>query len=341
MAKYCIQVILSISCLLLIQPVKAQFGTGTPEKIKLLYQRPLIVIEEVESPKVIEFLKKRKRPNEIERYRKSIADYNTNVKEAVEKFWKFNPNILYKTYNEADKIFRSKSAYYSVLYCATFENFKIQGDSGGRLHPGLNWYCIYKDFSMKPDYWDNYTVMEVKLIEEFNKPNPVFHQNLSDLIPGKANLIFALQAMQFYTQEKGVNKTAKTLDLKEVIALSESELSAKTLLVKDASLYAGLSQNDIKATYPYPFEILHSSEFDERVVQADPATAFVQIVPQVISAKNKIKIYYLHLVIDPSSGNVMAISSPGQADKSYTGITKDSLKDFVHSAKKPSRLSAK
>lgn len=304
-----------------------QYGTGNPEKMKQLQNRKLIVVVEEESAQIIKILQTKKRPDQIERYRKSVADYNTSMKEVVEKLWQFDSKILYMRFTDAKRLY--KTDQYAVLYCATVENFKHVGQTGGKMHEGLIW--SYQNLNVGRDYWDKYTVMQIKLVEELNKPAAVFSQNLANVFPEKSDMVFGLQTLNLYIQE--ADKRSKACDLKQVMQVNRQLLATKTLLLRKDWAYHSLTDNEIKEVYPHPFLLTDASTFNTLVMQGDSSYAYLQIVPEITSSKSKIKINYLHLIIDAAEGKILGISSPGVSEGSKI-ITKSNLKDYSSYARK-------
>jgi hypothetical protein len=306
---------------------QAQYGTGNPEKIKQLANRTLIVVKEEESQRIINILKTKRRLDQVETYKKRVAAYNADMEQVVEKFWKFGTCVEYKTFAEVERLYKTKS--YAVLYCATVENFKQKGTSGGKMHQGLAW--SYQDVNIKRDYWDKYTLMQIKLIEEWKQSESIYSQNLANLFPEKSDLVFGLQALNYYVTDAG--RAGKEFQLKKVMQVTGEELASKTLLIKKDWVYHALTEKEIKSVYPYSFQITDGRSFNEMVLEADSSHAYLQIVPQVSSSKNKIKIQYLHLIIDAKDGKILGLSSPGLTDGDKV-ITKANLKDYSQYIKK-------
>lgn len=305
----------------------AQYGIGNPDKIKKLEGRTLIVVKEEISGRILKILKTKRRPDQIERYTNSVENYNAAMQEVVEKFWLYDTPVEYKTYSQVKKLYKSKN--YAVLFCATVENFKVKGASGGKMHEGLAW--SYQDVNVDRDYWDKYTVMQIRLIEELHNPEPIYSQNLANIFPEKADLVFGVQALGYYTQDS--DNQHKEQKLKKVMQVTGEVLATKTLLLNQSWMETSLSAMEVKAVYPYAFQIADAHTFNNLVMQADSGYAYLQIVPQISSLKNKIKIQYLHLIIDAADGKVLGLSSPGLSEGNKR-ITKGNLKDYSQYARK-------
>jgi hypothetical protein len=64
-------------------------------------------------------------------------------------------------------------------------------------------------------------------------------------------------------------------------------------------------------------------------VGGDSTYAYVQIIPEVISKRSKIKVNYLHLVLNAADGTLLAVYSPGGTEDEGKVITKSALKEYV------------
>jgi hypothetical protein len=106
--------------LLLTYTAQGQYGTGNFEKIKQLQNRKLIVVVEEESAQIIKILQTKRRPDQIEQYRKSVADYNAAMKEVAEKLWPFHTKILYMSFADAKRLYKTDQ-YAGVVLCYSRE----------------------------------------------------------------------------------------------------------------------------------------------------------------------------------------------------------------------------
>jgi hypothetical protein len=197
------------------------------------------------------------------------------------------------------------------------------------MHEGLIW--SYQNLNVGRDYWDKYTVMQIKLVEELNKSTAVFSQNLANIFPEKSDMVFGLQTFNLYMQES--EKRSKECDLKKVMQVNGEVLATKTLLLRKDWATHTLSDNEIKSVYPHPYLLTDACNFNNLVMQGDTTYAYLQIVPQINSSKSKIKISYLHLIIDAAEGKLLGVSTPGLSEGNKN-ITRANLKDYSSFAKK-------
>jgi hypothetical protein len=134
-----------------------------------------------------------------------------------------------------------------------------------------------------------------------------------------------------YVQE--ADKRNKAYDLKKVMQVKGDVLASKTLLLRKDWANHTLTDTEIKSVYPHPYLLTDAGTFNTLVMEGDSSYAYLQIVPQITSLKSKIKINYLHLIIDAAEGKLLGVSSPGfsEGDKN---ITKSNLKDYSSFARK-------
>jgi hypothetical protein len=309
------------------RPTLAQYGTCNAAKLKELPNRKLIVVTELDSPRLIELLGKKRKTKEIDLYKASVENYNTNLRAIVERYWPFGQDIEYMSFSEADRMRRAKVKEYAVLYCGHVENFTTKGDEGARRHSGLVWEENFPTVNTKRDHWDTYAVMEIKLIEDLGKHETVFSQNLANILPDKADLLFGMQMLNQYVQADAAK--AKFTQLQDVLSYKATMSDTTTLLLRKDWLHPYINENNVRAIYPHPYRIVDAHEYEAKVDCADSAFAYVQIIPEVDSRRAKIKVSYLHLVLNAADGAVLAVYSPGGQENEGKIITKSALKEYV------------
>jgi hypothetical protein len=318
----------TIFLLLLAHVSQAQFGVCEPTRLRELSARKLIVVTEMDSPRLIELLRRKRKTKEIDLYKASVAQYNAWIREVAARYWPYHPeNIQYMTFSEADRLRRgSKSKSYAVLYCAHVENFITKGNEGARRHGGLVWAEDFTEVNKKREHWDTYAVMELKLIEDLGNHNTVFSQNLSNVLPDKADLVFGLQMLNRYIKADEV-KAPKLSQMQDVLSLAVHPSDSTTLLLRKDWLHPYLNEHNVKALYPQAYQVVDAGTYQTRV-GGDSTYAYVQIIPEVISKKSKIKVNYLHLVLNAADGALLAVYSPGGPEDEGKIITKSALKEY-------------
>ncbi|MDJ1506178.1 hypothetical protein [Xanthocytophaga agilis] len=312
----------------------AQCGFGSPALMKKLAQRELIVIMEQPSQKVIELMKKKKKHDQVVAYEEGVEAYNAALKHAVEKYWKWDSSANYMTMNDADRLRKTQVKNYAVIYCTTIDNFTIKGDEGGRNHQRLLFPENYRQLNALREHWRNYSVMEIKFLEDLPKSQSLFRQNLPNITPEKADLVFGVQAVEHYLIDSTLQNRATPYEWEEVLPRAEADMHAKTLLLRKDWLAHGLSYEDIKEVYPYPFVIVDAKRFNESAVKGNPNLALLQIVPEIQSKKQKIVTNYLHAVIDSMTGLPLGFVRLKAEDGKDKYISQESMKELAQYLKK-------
>ena len=326
----------TIFLLLLARVSQAQFGVCEPARLRELPARKLIVVTEMDSPRLIELLRRKRKSKEIDLYKAAVVQYNAWIREAVTRYWPYDAeHVQYMTFSEADRLRRgTKSKEYAVLYCAHVENFMTKGNEGARRHAGLVWAENFTEVNKKREHWDTYAVMELKLIEDLGNHNTVFSQNLSNVLPDKADLVFGLQILNRYIKADEA-KAAKLSQMQDVLSFAGAKSDSTTLLLRKDWLHPYLNEHNVKSLYPYAYDVVDAGTYQSRV-GSDSTYAYVQIIPEVISKRSKIKVNYLHLVLNAANGALLAVYSPGGTEDEGKIITKSAIKEYF----RPERVSS-
>jgi|GEM_PF-2228532 len=319
----------------------AQYGIGNPAILKKLTEKKLIVITEQPSQKVIELMKKKKKFDQITEYEAAIEDYNTALRQAVTQYWKWDSLPQYMTMNEADRFRRTQAKNYAVIYCTTIDNFTTSGNEGGRNFWRLNFPENYKLLNTSREHWRNYTVLEIKFLEDMARSQPLFRQNLANVIPEKADLAFGVQAVQHYLADSTLRPRQEPYAWEEVLSGAISaDMQSKTLLLRKDWLAPHFTYNGIKEVYPYPFVIVDAKQFNESALLGNPNLVLLQIIPEVLSKKQKIVTNYLHAIIDSMTGLPLGFVKLKAEDGKDKYISRESMKELAHYLKKHNSASA-
>lgn len=312
----------------------AQCGEGYLGKMYQLPHRELIVVREVPSQKVIDLMKKKKKLKEIKEYETAVENYNAALEQAVEKYWKWDSSATYMTMNEADRFRRTQAKNYAVLYCATIDNFIVRGDVGGRDLGHVTFPEGYRTLNAMREHWRNYTVMEIKMLEDLGKSTPIYRQNLPNVVPEKADLVLGVQAVQHYLADTTLRPRPTPHEWQEVLPSAEINMQEKTLLLRKDWLATGMTHAAIKEVYPHPFVIVDANRFNESAMRGNPKLALLEIVPEVHSKKQKIVTNYLHAIIDSTTGLPLGFVMLKAEDGKDKYISRTSMKELAQYLKK-------
>lgn len=317
----------------------AQFGVGKPEEIKSLKSRELIVIVETLRERVVKKLEKKKKTDKLQKYKEDIAEYNNIMKEVFQKHWKFSDKgILFMTLEEANKI-KDKNKYGVVLcYSAMPSSFS----TATLKMNGIMWSWDVKDDSEDRNFLKYYTKFSIDLLENLNNMgSPIFVNTLVDIFPTKTDIITAVKSSVFYMNYRLEGKTMDLGDIKETVKQNAPLLKEKTLLLRKDFLSEKLTEEIIKAVYPFKYEICSKERMDEIVINGDSNYAYALIKPNVISGRNGNFIIFIQEVYSADNGCFVGLSMPSMATIMLAGSagfgsgkkfhTEKNLEDFCES----------
>src|ERR1035437_5063902 len=171
---------------------------GTAGDFKSFQKRTLVVELQEEDAKTIEKLTKKKKDNELEKYKRFISDYNTFIKEAVDKYWTLNDKKEYKTAAEVKEIRDKKNSKYVIMsyYELTDKGGDVVTRSGLEV-PALLYGRAEKEPGRQPDY-------QIYLPSSYTRENSEYL---------KYDFAFAVQAMQANIQY--IIKTSKPINFED------------------------------------------------------------------------------------------------------------------------------
>lgn len=277
-------------------------GMGKVEEIESVQHRKLIVIIEEPKETVLKKLTRRKKDSELQNYRAALDEYNKAMKEVVEKYWPWKSNgIEYKTYREVEALKKSKSRDYAIIYSISQSASRFYGDASYNSKSGLNWSWDMKEDSEDRDYIKYFTTLIVNVIEDL-KRTPVYQTSLPDIFPTKASLVFGMNNCKAYFDYRlGTKKNKEKingLDLIEQMARENApKLKTMTLLIRTDWLDKKLPEKGIKNFYPYPYKVVSREEMDDAIMTEKDNTAYIIILPTVISSPRTISIVFLPLYL--------------------------------------------
>ncbi len=312
-----------LMCLLLLINfnASAQWSYGKVEEIEDLKNRKLIVVTEVENEKVVEKLKKLHKEAALPAYKAALDEYNANLKVAIETFWPYETEIVYKTWEQAKALQKAKSEEYGVIYAFNRETNVVFNVSDS--DPGLDWnYYDLKEGDIKSQKadWSSSTYIRIDLIENIKntKKLPIIEIGLPHVFPQKSDLTFGLQYCAWYMENR--LKDAKAKDMRDMAEENAKLLKEMTVVIRESDLDKDLTKNDIKALYKFPFELVSDAQYDSIILAKTVGKPYLIISPQFTSVNGTYTVLYSYLVMDPSNGEVMDIIYPGGGGAAVTAM---------------------
>jgi hypothetical protein len=307
------QILMVIFIFCISSPSFSQLWIGKTKQMAQLKQRSLIVILEVEQPEVVKKLTKKKGSNLVEEYRNAVATYNNNLKEVIEKIWIIHPSdmIIYKSYDEVDKLRKTKSADYAVLYAATEYRSHGHVDHNNDQRRGLAWsYSELKKGTLEQDKsdMDGTTCLMIKLIEKFKKPSPAYRVGLPNIFPRKSDLTFGVENINNYMSAHFNFTNDSTIA--DTISDKDNPLKSLTLVLRYSDLKEKFSPDDIPAIYPYKYQLLSDAAFDELIVNKRAGFAYAIVSPTYVDSHAGAEVLHIPEVVEASTGRILCKVPP-------------------------------
>lgn len=266
----------------------AQIGNSKPEDIQEIKKRTLVIVTEEANEKLLSKLE----GDQLAQYKKDIEDYNRDIKDAATAFWKFNAKIEYKTRAEADKLTKAKSKEYAYI---EYNKFTVNCANAAAYKSTYQFREGAKEVTMAGgDYIC--TQLNIRLCDNNPLGPPVFGVHLANPFPNKADLVYALKAMQIHFGYKLDGK--KDNQIFNLFKENAKALENMTLLVNESN--TELKIEDIKKAYPYPVELVKKSRIDEAILNSEEKSAYVIVIPYegnnfsflILSAKDGTQLGY-------------------------------------------------
>jgi hypothetical protein len=298
--------------------VKAQFFNGNFEDFKLIKSLKLIVVKEVEDPEVLKSIEKEKHIANpvaaVAEYKKYLAEYNQNMKEAVEKCWKYsNKGIEFKTLKEVMVLFKEKNKEYALMYCRS-----------NRYNPdGFLSYDVFRDSQQDENRakgGESYCVFFVVTLIEKPKTN-IYSCSLTNILPSKADIALGIFNMELASDIKTRKEEGAKVIRNDRWYEEFGLLPKTTLLIWEDLFDPKFDKGKIASIYPYKFEVVSKEKYDQLVLARTPGYAMVYLQPIL---NNGIMQY----VVDLENGKRMTCCSPRQNGYKRL-ITKNSFEAFL------------
>lgn len=249
--------------------------------------KKLIVVLHVENQKYAAKLLKKK-PEKYKIYMKLINDYNSFIKEAVPKYLTCFSKVEYKTETEVMEMEKVKLGNSYFLK----RNFSDQiGFNGWESNST-------KTVNLDTNITLNFSKIEIM---EFDKKG----KKITTIATINQYYLFFTKAELFYAV-KQLNKTCE--GVKNIIEKKSDVLKTKILIIKREDLGKELSEAKISSLYPYKFEIVNKTEFDNYIINEDKSKLCLVIIPYAKMAMPmgpiiKYSIAYSHYIYDPSNND--------------------------------------
>ncbi|MGZ5244362.1 MAG: hypothetical protein ACXWDO_04940 [Bacteroidia bacterium] len=308
---------------------KAQYQDIDPKYVSQVRGKILLVALQEETTRTLLDLKSR--PDELQKYKDGIANFNKILEETAKKYWTYGTKgVETMPQSEVNKLMKEGNAKYAVLQYSLRE---------GRLNP-----LMFKDIYGRGEYGneeralskkEGYGVFHLQIAQRDKEPTNVYSVFLPVAYPSQADMIYAVQMMntQFNTMQK--KKDYKLNEFEAEITANNKLLKKKTLLIDPSQLSSKTTVEDIKKGYPNAVEVADYATINETVINGNGAYAYVMITPIEMPGgkitQSKVKTMLMHLVVDAEDGKVLGKAKPSRLDydKIADDITRKEAKEYI------------
>lgn len=303
-------------------------------------RRPLLVVLATEDADKIKKMTKKKKMKDVANYRKNIKIYNQNLKASVEKFWKSNEKIEYKTDVEVEELRKEKKlGSYALL-----EHDVITHTTNTKNQDNSIFYSTSTTLSKLSLY-----------IGRKKRKGNVMQTVLPSFLPSKEEFAVGMNYMQLLMQDYLDGKSVR--ERKKVLLRRSKELADLTLLVDKNDVEKGVTLAKLKAVYPFKIEITTQQRINKAIWEQEPGFCFLQIVPLNgtnsdgssrtfwQSGPNQAKTMYAQIVINCATGYQISYSGPAlfatQFAKSRRELDEKTLKEIYNKYEKSMKIDEK
>lgn len=273
---------------------------GEPEDFKELKTRPLIVEILEEDPKTIKKLSNPKKADELKDYQSFIKEFNADFKVYVQKYWKLNDKLEYKTVTEVNALNKAKNKSYAVLRFISLNDTGNYGLKTGSTVPAIGYTRVESD-RRGPDskiYLPSRYFNTEKSLSEGD-----YKYSLEIL---QANVNWIIQNDKVLNFDKYAEKMAKDNCVK---------LNGKTLLVEDNMMMKGRSKDEAKKNFGGDLKFVSETELNDAIVNKKKKTAVLYSVPYGIIKSSAIvvqvsRLTYFKVIVDCETNEILWLYMP-------------------------------
>ena len=304
-----------IGLLIIFQQIAfAQVGYSIkPEEAQLIMKRKLLVITPESDPKQLEKLKKKGKDQEAAEIEKLYVAFVEELKEAIDKRWTIHTAVNYKTVDEFLQMDKSTHEEYIVMSFLT-QSTDIRkkylyldplDKVPGKKKQGIN------------EFYDQFPLIAFVLAEDFILPvrKTVYSRKLPEACPGPLSLFFTLKLINNHVLESANREKKITKNDEKIAVISNHEaLKEKILYIGEDWKEDNFGINQIKATYPYPVQIVDQNVLIDKIRSNESQIAVHFVWPEVyihssgMGSSMSSSTRYVHLIVDIQSGKILAAS---------------------------------
>lgn len=328
----------------------AQFGLGGSLEVvdvdkkkeveKLKEEQTLVVfLQEPDEARL-----KKMTEQEKQTYLAGVKENNTILKRVFQEHWTFTDEVQYMTPGEFKDLDKKKRRGYTkvVLGVNTLSDEIVE--NGQSVLWGTS--GSFSDIGLIHDAWV--------------ATDRVVNVHLPYLSSTEADLVWAVQQMQNF-----MNAQLNGMDAEDYVEYSLEEygdqLKSKTLFIDKNDLSKGMTERQLKRSYPYEVKVVSRNEIDEAIMQADAEVLVLKLLPVEVTTSSSTSmtedpnspgngiyktyetrsertedLFYNHLITNAEDGKIVSghfIKTLSLGGFTSPEVDKDVLKDYIENSK--------
>lgn len=284
--------------------LKAQFVPANKELAHKVKECKLAVVLLEEDEKTIQYLTKKK-PEDLKKYRAVLSEFNTFLKEAVEKEWDISKEIEFTTSSQVEHLYSSKDPDYCILEVAKQKNYKMNDFYSSNPRQGFNSLA---------DRSYHYSLVGKSSLLKLSWAGSPKREIASSYVPEvgipRVGITFMVQHLENQIVDYTNHEIEKIKDLKKSVKVRGKSIGQKTVLLYDhiigKPLKKQIEKGKLEKFYQYPLEIADSSRIENIVINHRDGYAYPIIVPA--GAENHGKELYNYFFVDSTDGRILSMT---------------------------------
>lgn len=296
---------------------------ASPDELKSLSRRTLLVEMPEPNPKVADGFSKKTKEEETEAYMASLASYREQIEPAIRKYWTFNEKIEFASTSEVVRQFEKKSKKYVALIKAVLPN-------GGGAPGGYTFGMGVPALVLTRTDGDSKVSKKGEL--RLTKHDFQAYLVISPDEKGKedfneASMKLTLSLCQDFLQWNIRNKKSEPFMnyLKKESKANCSKLRQRQLVVDEDNLYKKRTPQEISEAYGREIEFVDHAGVEQIYMSGDESKAVLFSIPVgTLSgsvglgplAYSNVALAYTKIIVDPSNNQVINAIVPGMG-KTY------------------------
>nr|WKN39803.1 hypothetical protein K4G66_13995 [Tunicatimonas sp. TK19036] len=304
------QYISVIIVLLVAIQAKAQF-TPVDKELALQVSECILGVALVEEDnETIEYLANKK-PDELNKYRSEIAQFNKYLEEAIQREWNISKDVRILTSTQIKDIEERRDPTYCIMKMSKRADYIMN------VNP------IAKNPALKnvPGYVGNYDhrsssyTMEdgtfaLQLIWGGEPKKEIAFSYIPEIGLPRVGVNFMVQHLRNQIVDCIKQDIARIGDLKKAAKIRSKDISKKTALLYDQiigkPLRKQIEKGKLDKYYQYPLEIVDSSKVENIAINHTQGFIYPMIIPA--GAESGAKELYNYLFVDSADGRIVTLT---------------------------------